>query len=131
MIVSPLWHRPGNIHGFVLSGKIHRPGWATVKVLHEPAVSGVRITTLCTCNLINIGGALSQIRERSQAIILSNQPLDTMPKQQQRSFWQQHHWLCFSHVSHEKGQLREPPLLVTPFVHVFSSNFTSQRVAKC
>ncbi len=53
MEVSPLWRGPGDIHGFVLDGQSYRPEWATAQTLTEPAISGVRITTLilCTCNL--------------------------------------------------------------------------------
>ncbi len=50
-LVSFLWRRPTNIHGFALDGKSYRQGLAAV-----PAICGVRLATLLlrTCNLTTI-----------------------------------------------------------------------------
>ncbi len=49
MLVSPLWHGPSNIYGFVLGGRSYRKGWVLL-------VPGVRVKTavLGTCNFITV-----------------------------------------------------------------------------
>ncbi len=60
MVMSPLWHELGNIHGFVPDGKSYRQGWATAQTPNGPAISSVRVTTpaLCTCNLTTFAWSL-------------------------------------------------------------------------
>ncbi len=75
---NPLWRGPLDIHGFKRKGQSCRQGWATTYAPTEPTVSRMRITTSVLCVL---GGVLSQIRRGSQALILGNWALSTMPWQ--------------------------------------------------
>ncbi len=74
MDVNPYVAWKGNIHGFVLDGKIYRPRLVTAQTSAETVVSGVRDTMSCATLPLSrvVGGAPTPIGIDIEPLLLRN-----------------------------------------------------------